>query len=303
MYISQSIFLRSCIAPNLPGTITDPPSIPTFALRTFVQQLLPLSILLANTAGLMLNSSSPYLDTPLYFASYVVRHPDMFLACYICREHLSISIQVDADWMVNANVALTRRACGAWRMDWILPGMWTRVLAHGSLPLAHARVCWHHLPCGNTWTLLPAEVKEEWGNHVRIRLRLLGGVIVFSSKGVEIYWVCPSHCNFWMFFFHSRSAGLVYYGDGLLMGILPLWLYACFNPFVGVRVIYSGRVGCFQRVVLLPSCWLSSSMWSSSCGAATYAGWTDDLAASCVVGSSLGHVLLYLDGLVLPNRF
>ncbi|GFZ00592.1 eukaryotic translation initiation factor 4E [Actinidia rufa] len=56
-YISQSISLRSC-------TTLDPPDTPALALRTSVQRLLPLSILLTNTTGPMSDSSSPCLDTP-----------------------------------------------------------------------------------------------------------------------------------------------------------------------------------------------------------------------------------------------
>ncbi|GFZ10000.1 hypothetical protein Acr_21g0005990 [Actinidia rufa] len=65
LYISQSISLRSCTTTDPPGTITDPPSTPALTLRTSVQRLLPLSILLANTTGPMSNSSSPCLDIPL----------------------------------------------------------------------------------------------------------------------------------------------------------------------------------------------------------------------------------------------
>ncbi|GFS32281.1 hypothetical protein Acr_00g0021710 [Actinidia rufa] len=65
LYIFQSISLCSYTALDPPGTITDSPSTPALALRTSIQRLLPLSILLANTTGRMSNSSSPYLDTPL----------------------------------------------------------------------------------------------------------------------------------------------------------------------------------------------------------------------------------------------
>ncbi|GFS31525.1 hypothetical protein Acr_00g0017860 [Actinidia rufa] len=65
LYISQSISLRSCTAPDPPSTITDPPSTIALALRTSVQRLLSLSILLVNTTGPMSDSCFPFLDTPL----------------------------------------------------------------------------------------------------------------------------------------------------------------------------------------------------------------------------------------------
>ncbi|GFY84997.1 hypothetical protein Acr_03g0017710 [Actinidia rufa] len=75
LYISQSISLHSCTASDPPSTITDPLSTHVLILRTSVQQLLSLSILFANTIGLMLVSSSSCLDTPLQ----LVYSPPVFL--------------------------------------------------------------------------------------------------------------------------------------------------------------------------------------------------------------------------------
>ncbi|GFY95167.1 hypothetical protein Acr_10g0005520 [Actinidia rufa] len=106
-----------------------PSDIPALTLRASVQRLLSSSIFLASTTGPMSDNSSSCLDTPLqsspslishlpcgtglsFANNRVVSHPYKSLACYMCRERLSVSTQVSRS-RIGATLARigTARVC------------------------------------------------------------------------------------------------------------------------------------------------------------------------------------------------
>ncbi|GFY87412.1 hypothetical protein Acr_05g0010510 [Actinidia rufa] len=132
-YISQSISLRSC-------TASDPLGTPALTLRTSVQRLLALSILLVNTTGPMSDSSSSCLDTPLQSPpgawtpspARVARDPASLARGRAWPHFLDAWTRVRARglpfWRLAVRAASSRPRVGAWVLPrargsaWDLPG-------------------------------------------------------------------------------------------------------------------------------------------------------------------------------------